>query len=524
MLDENLPTFHLKPSTDNPSTSILSLTQHGSDPSPEYLFRRADPTVQPASRNKYAAALCSAYAGADVVYAEVVVEPEWTQPSLSAAELRHHTASSCGSPAAAPAPVVPDCFTVQLYDPDQKVTLRTLTSTWTKSDSWEFEMPTQSFRMPSSSTLDREREDARTTSSPDGLAVPRVVFRWKRDGRLSKDMTCYLVGKNLGAGRKSKEPDITVALFKAGKESAVTIYEPNLQRVEVEDRKGLEVVLLLGAEVIRDLYLVPRQDVFNVSGGSGATAAAKVSGGRRNNSRPSPSPPAAMSGALGNVPTPQAPAAHAPAGPSPPPNATAGIEAETRRLQAMVAQEEEREREKREKAEQKRIKKMLEDEEKERRRREAEVAKETERLKKLYGVQGQDLPSSSSPPLPPRQTQQGPSGALYHPPQGPGAGWYGPGAPSPHLPPRPVSVGLPPHHAPGPFSSGTLNSWWRGPGGAAPPVQQQHNGTTQRSGSGGGGAGLGILNPAAARSGFSGSGREEERERKKVQKKRSMHW
>ena len=83
MLDENLPTFRLKPSSDSPSTSVVFLTQHGSDPSPEYLFRRADPATQPASRNKYAAALCSAYAGADVVYAEVLIEPEWTKPSLS---------------------------------------------------------------------------------------------------------------------------------------------------------------------------------------------------------------------------------------------------------------------------------------------------------------------------------------------------------------------------------------------------------------------------------------------------------
>lgn len=500
MLDENLPTFRLKPSSDTPSTSILFLTQHGSDPSPEYLFRRADPAILPSSRNKYAAALCSAYAGADVVYAEVLIEPEWTQPSLSAAEIR-----ASGGVAPPPVPVVPDSFTVQLYNPDQNVVFRMLSGSWGKSDSWEFEMPTHSFRLPSSSAIDRERENAR--ASPDGTAVgglaPRIVFRWKRDGRLSKDMTCYLVGKNMG-GKKSKEPDITVAMFQAGKDSSVTIYEPNLQRVEVEDRKGLEVVLLLGAEVIRDLYLVPRQDVFNVAPGG-------VAPGKRKNSRPSPGPLAAMSGALGNDPPPQA-VAHAarppPPGPLPPPNAIADIDAETRRLQAMVAQEE-REREKREKAEQKRIKKMLEEEDKGRQRREAEVAKETERLKKLYGVQGQELPAAS-PQLPPRHVQQ--QGALYPPPRGGGGGWYGPGAPPPHLPPRPVSVGPVPQQVAGP------NSFWRGTG--APPAG--HDGRTQRSGSGGGGAGLGILNPAAAASGFFGG--REEKEKKRVQKKRSMHW
>jgi hypothetical protein len=514
MLDENLPTFRLKASSDNPSTSIVFLTQYGSDPTPEYVFRRADPATQPASRNKYATALCSAYAGADVVYAEVVVEPEWTQPSLSAAEIR-----SAGGVAPGPVSVMPDSFALQLYDPDQSVTFKTLTSTWTKSDSWEFEMPTQSFRMPTSSALDREREgETRGGASPDGtvagaaLAVPRIVFRWKRDGRLSKDMTCYLVGRNLGGGKKSKEPDITVALFKAGKESSITIYEPNLQRVEVEDRKGLEVVLLLGAEVIRDLYLVPRQDIFNTSGGSGTA----VNGDRRKNSRPSPGPPAAMSGGLASVPSQQHPGAYAEPGASLPSNVTAGVDAETRRLQAMVAQEE-REREQRERAEQKRIKKMLEDEDKERRRREAEVAKETERLKKLYGVQGQELPSAS-PPLPPRrQSQQSSGGALLHPqpPQGMG-GWYGPGAPPPHIPPRPVSVGPVPQQGPGP-------SWWRGSGTAGPSQQQSTDGRTHRNDSAGSGPGLGIMNPAAASSGFFGGGRED-RERKKMQKKRSMHW
>ena len=43
--------------------------------------------------------------------------------------------------------------------------------------------------------------------------------------------------------KKSKEPDIAVALFAGLKE--ITIYEPNLYRVEMEDYKGLEVVLLL---------------------------------------------------------------------------------------------------------------------------------------------------------------------------------------------------------------------------------------------------------------------------------------
>lgn len=225
------------------------------------------------------------------------------------------------------------------------------------------------------------------------------------------------------------------------------------------------------------------------------------------------SPAVAMSGALGGAP----PVAGEDGRPAvtPPGNSAADIDAETRRLQAMVEREE-KERAKREKEEQKRIKRMLDEEERERQRREAEVAKETERLRKVYGVQGQDLPSSNaaSPPLPPR-----PQFGLHPPPAGP---YGGSGSVSPSLQPRPAS-------AQGPVMSGAgSNNWYLGQGPAPPfpgppPQQQQQNGRTGRTGSGGGSHGLGILNPAASVSQFFGGSRED-RERKKVQKKRSMHW
>jgi hypothetical protein len=503
MLDENLPTFRLRPSPDSPSSSILYLTQSGSDPSPEYILRRADPVTHPSARGRYAAALCSASSVAEVIYGEVLVEPTWTQPSLSAAELR-----STGGVSPPPVPTTPDGFDLMLYNPDYTVGVKMEVSTWTKSETWEFEMPSRSFRTPSASQLDREGERRESGAE---LGSPRVVFRWKRDGRLSKDMTCYLVGMNV-AGKKSKEPDITIAMCKAGKESAVTVYEPNLNRVEVEDRKGLEVVLLLSAEVIRDLYLMSRADVWNVGSGEGGrrkgsrthTTTPPVSGGGRTGTPPV----AAMSGALGGGP----PVGDSRPDVTTPGNSAAGIDAETRRLQAMVEREE-KERARREKEEQERIKRMLEEEDRERRRREAEVAKETERLRKMYGVQGQDLPSSGpSPPLPPR-----PQFGLHPSPAGP----YGGSS----LPPRPVS-------AQGPVMSGAgSNNWYLGQGpapafpGPPPPQQQQQqpNGRTGRTGSGGGSHGLGILNPAASVSQFFGGSREE-RERKKVQKKRSMHW
>lgn len=510
MLDENLPTFRLKPSSDNPHSSLYYFTQNGSDPAAEYLFRRADPAV-PASRNKYAIALCDPY-NAGVVYGEVMIEPQWSQPTLSAAEVRAQT--QAGAPPAAVMPLVPDMFTVQLYNPDQAVTVKMVTGSWGKSDTWEFDLPVQTFRTPTTSELDREQQD---TSPAAPELIPRVMFRWKKDSRLSKDMTCYMSGTRLGA-RKNKEPDITVALFKAARESVLTVYQPNLHRVEVEDRKGLELVMLLSSEVIKDLWVAPKPDVFNVQGGGGPTP----NGNKGKNSRPvGTSPPAAggvpaMSGALANAPPSQPPPSTAhnnPPGAGPASNPQ--IDAETRRLQAMLEREQ-RERDEAERAEQERIAKMIEDEEKERRRREAEIAQETERLRQMYGVEGQQLPSDR-PPLPPRA--QGPPGGLS--PQQQLSPWGYTGA-GPALPPRPVSAGpqQPGYQPPpppsqtlgqgqgqqgagsgGPFHSSTLNTLWKGAAG-----QLQH------------------LQQSSQQQGRPGGRRKSEEEKRKVQKKRSSHW
>ncbi|KAK3374999.1 hypothetical protein B0H63DRAFT_263424 [Podospora didyma] len=561
MLDENLPAFRYRPSADNPLASVLFFTQNGSDPAADYVLRRADPSL-PASRNRYAVALTDAY-NPDVIYGEVMVEPEWSMPTLSAAEVRAQAQNN--APLAVTA-VVPEAFTVQLYNPDQSVTVKMVAGGWNKTDSWEFEMPVQTFRLPSTSDIDREVQVA-----PADLA-PRIMFRWKKDGRLSKDMTCYMSGKSLG-GRKSKEPDITIALFKAGRESVLTVYQPNLQRVEVEDQKGLEIVLLLCAEVIKDLYISPKVDIFNVSGGGGPSPSALLSGGgrgknsRSNGGHSSPPPSAAMSGALSNIPPSHPPSAASPITsrpyPSLPtpaplvahahgavPNApnNSNIDAETRRLQAMVEREE-REREKREKAEQKRIKRMLEEEEKERLRQEAEVAKETERLRRKYGVEGQDLPSSfrplmnspstlapppPPPPLPPRQQvpQFAPPPTFPAPPphlqQQPHK--LGPWSGSPNLPPRPVSAGPGGSTQSGPFHCNTLNTLWGvaagGLSGSNPPppphmVQQQPpaaSGGRRRKGSGGA-----PFMPENAGSTVGGRYRDDD-DRRRVQKKRSSHW
>ncbi|KAI1464987.1 uncharacterized protein F4812DRAFT_462308 [Daldinia caldariorum] len=439
MLDENLPTFFFRLSN-NPLCKILYFSQNGSEPAPEYSLQKMNPDL-PQSRNKYAVALGDA-SFQDVILAEVLIEPEFQQPSLSAAEIRQQN----GVPPP-PVPLIPDGFTIQLYNPEQQVTVKGEKSTWTGKESWEFEMPQQSFRMPSVSKVDRQQNSPVASN-----LTPKIMFKWKRDSKFSKDMTCYMTGTSIG-GKKSKDPDITIALFKNGREPSVTIYEPNLQRVDLEDRKGLEVILLLGAEVIREIYLFPNRDSFNISG----------SANRRKNSRPTPTlstSPRLMTGAFVDLPPPKTTSPVIRQQPTPPSEFT--IDAETKRLQALV-QQEERDREKRDRAEQERIKRMLEEEEaKERQRREAEVAKETERLRRQFGIAGQDF--GPKPNLPPRQ--QG---------QGQGVGVAGPSRnnqlqPPVHPPMRPVSAEPRPHaHA----HSGGFGGWFHavGPTPGAPVPQ-----------------------------------------------------
>lgn len=518
MLDENLPTFRFQPSKDSPTNTLLYFSERGSDPTPAFLLRRPDPSA-PTSRNKYAVALADP-SFPDIIYAEVLVEPEWSRPPLSTAEARaqHHSSSQSTAPAT---PLVPDSVSLTLYDPDQTVVIRRVQSGWNRSETWEFEMPERTFKVPSASLLDRSQQ----TDTAEDPTVPKIMFRWKRDGRMSKDMTCYLVGKSVD-GKKSREPDITIALFSQGKIDAVTMYEPNMRRVELEDRKGLEVVLLLGAEVIRSLYLSPKSDVFNLSSSS---ASSSSSPGRRKNSRPpttSAAAPPVMSGATVAATIPPQGRPHSKSNP---------VDAETKRLQALVAEDEQRkakERERRDREEQERIRKMLHDEEeRERRRREEEVEKETERLRREYGVQGQILSSSSSPSaasgpppvLPPRH-QHAPSGG-------------GPASPQALAPPgawppaRPVSAG--------PYA---YAGWSPPPSGAAGPSTQQFAPppTQAQQAPGGGGAGgaggqqggpkkkieglVNTLTPYASEAAASVSGLLHRNDKKKVQKKRSVHF
>jgi hypothetical protein len=503
MLDENLPTFFIKPSSDNKLHSTIFLGQGGHDLKPEYTLRRPDPSL-PASKNCYAVALYDSY-NPEVLYAEVLVQPEWTQPTLSQTEIRANNGIS-----PPPVPVVPNSFAIQLYNPDQQVKVKQIAGSWNSSAYWEFEMPQNTFRIPSVSALDRSQSDPAASD-----VTPKVAFKWKRDSKLSKDITCVLAGKSTD-GKKSKEPDITVAMFQHGKE--LTVYEPNMHRVEVEDSKGLEVVLLLSAAVIKDVFFNASRELFNIS--SPPTSRKNSGGLAMANGRTNTISPVA-SGALpvpsSQIPPPQPPRHNAPT--------QAEIDSETARLLA-IAEAEEKERERAERREEKRIKKMLEAEEKERQRREAEVTKETERLRRQYGVN--PVPDNFTPPMPPRPN------ANYQPQQFPQYLSAPHSQPSPIQ--RPSSVPAPdPAAQSGPFNCSTLNSWWGGPSAAAPaqpPPNSRHRQTA---------SGPYLQAPAqgsASSSGFFGGGHWErddrrrllgmpvagEGERKKITKKRSVYF
>lgn len=492
MLDENLPTFFIKPSSDSPLSSTIYLSQHASELQPEYTLRRPDPSL-PDSKNCYAVALYDSY-NPEVLFAEVLVQPEWTQPTLSAAEVRAQN----GVPPP-PVPIVPNSFAIQLYNPDQQVTVRQIPGSWNSSAHWEFEMPQNTFRMPSASALDRSQSDPAASDT-----TPKISFKWKRDGKLSKDLSCTLSGKST-EGRKNKEPDITVAMFKGGKN--LTLYEPNMHRVDVEDAKGLEVVFLLSAAVIKDIYFNANREMFNISSPHTTTInsiwknSGAVIAGKSNASPP------IMSGA-GAAPRQNIPPSQIPPQQNfrpqqqqqsiPPTNARSQweIDAETARLKALV-EAEEKERAQAEQAEEERIKKMLKQEEKERKRRDAEVAKETERLRKQYGITGQDTRSqvSFTPPMPPRPQNQ----------QRPGAFTQFHSAPhsQPAPVPRPMST---PGIAPGATYYPQTDTWVSGPP-SGPPNQSPYL--------------QAPANGAASSSGFFGLGGRDT-SGKKIAKKRSV--
>ena len=363
--------FLLKPSSDKPKQiSTYLYSQYGSNFEPAYSLRHPDP-LQNDSRNRYAAAIYDSY-NPEILYAEVLLVPSWTSPNPTPEQLRQN-----GGIPPPPEPILPTELTIQLYNPDQQITIRQKKpgAFSTGSPTWEFEMPQQTFREPSLSALDRTQHDPAILEN-----TPKIGFKWKKDSKLSKDLACFLSGKSLnpdGTKKKSKEPDITVAIFKGLKE--VTLYEPNLQRVDIEDMKGFEVVLLLGAVVIRDVYFGNMRETFNITDG-------------RQLNQPS-SPPGFPR------PASTAPGRRDPRVPPTDARTQWEIDAETAALQKQALLEE-KERQQQEEADRRRIKHMLHEEDRERRKKQAQVDKETERLKRLYGHED----ASARPVLPPRHS------------------------------------------------------------------------------------------------------------------------
>jgi len=439
MLDENLPAFFYRKSPDGIAHHHgIFFSIRGSDPSPAYSLRHGDPAT---SRNCYAAGLFDCY-NPEVLYGEVLIKPEWSHPSLSQDEIRRN-----GGVPPPPMPILPTQFTVQLYNPDLQVTVTQKPGSWGGSASYEFSLPQLVFRTPSASTLDRTQDDPGAS-----LVTPKLNFVWRKESKLAKDLTAYMTGKSTDevVKKKHRDPDIIVGLFRSLRE--LTVYEPNLYRVELEDPKGLELVMLLSAAVIKDLYFSNDvNQVFNVSDpcrlaslpAAPASSPPPTANANRRETLPRlrTSPPVTAA-------TQRPPLAGVGAASAPDPRTQWELEAETARLRAQVEAEERemkkqeaarrRERERADEAETQRLRKMVEEEEREVRRRREEVDRETERLRKQYSLKPPSPVNNqqrhSAPSLPIHQQQHaGPS----RPPVAPTYGSNGMimSGGNPHVPP-----------------------------------------------------------------------------------------
>lgn len=358
-------------------------------------------------------------------------------------------------------------------------------------------MPQHTFRQPSSSTLDRTQIDPAIAD-----VTPKLRFGWRKDSKLSKDLACLLSGKTASITEtktKSKEPDITISIFKGLRE--MTLYEPNLYRVEMEDFKGLECVLLLGAVTIRDVFFTSIEKAFSIShdvkkpqktpqnapvapavqkpiqkpGPSTAAAASTLSNG--NKAQPQPQPqsqpqqPPAMSGALvaNNKPRPtgqgpERPRITIPQQNKPLPEAVpqpqSQSQSQPRPQQQQQPQQVRFSPGTKPDDDLRRQKKIQEANDKARRKRQVEIEKETKRLQKIYGREEEQVrksqqqrPAQPQPqPQPQPQRQRQPQRPTQHRPT-----QSHPSSSRPHLPPRP---------GPGPSSGPYLH---------APPSQAGPN-------------------------------------------------
>lgn len=207
----------------------------------------------------------------------------------------------------------------------------------------------------------------------------------------------------------------------------ITIYQSNLKRVEVEDLKGLEVVLLLSAMAIGDIWFLPTNQMFNlnppIKGGAGGT-----SRGRKNSFPLVVSPPA-VTVSVPQPPTTSPQLGRPPAGASFASRFQQQQEAHQRRHSTPPDGDVEYARRLHDEAvkkralaeqEQENIRRMIAEEEaRDRRMREEEIERETERLRRIYererqehmargarNAQPQRVSSQQRPPAPQRPQSQ----------------------------------------------------------------------------------------------------------------------
>ncbi|KAH8154001.1 uncharacterized protein LAJ45_01768 [Morchella importuna] len=387
-LDINLPTFHLAPRPREPFVTTLSYSSNGSSPQATYVK-----TISTEEQNAYNTTLHDAFVP-DILYASINARPE-IHPS---------SATSPGGTPADPKVLLPSEFAISLFNPDSTTILEHHHSAL-RGTYWEFSLPKTSFLPPTSSKLD-------AASAAAAIAhLPRATFRWRKEGGIMTrpQLRCSLVSPaNLpsipGTASASKkaganEPDIPIAMFLGLGEKKgigeITIIQSNLKRVEVEDLKGLEVVLLLSAMAIGDIWFQSTNQMFNLNppirGSANGTA-------RRKNSMPlaAATPTIAVS-----APEPRSPPTTSPQHGKPPPN-DASFAARFQQQQqshqrrhstpmdadaeySRRVQEEEKRKRRIAEKEQEEIRKMLaEEESRERRKREEDINRETERLKRIY--------------------------------------------------------------------------------------------------------------------------------------------
>lgn len=143
-----------------------------------------------------------------------------------------------------------------------------LKSSVLRGNYYEFTLPKRSFVTPSNAGIDAYYRPPETGDEE------RLTFRWRKEGgALSrKQLRCSLVSPgNLPNSKKKQgagEPDVTVAIFEGlgDKKGAgeLVMMEGGLKRVECEDIKGLEMVLVMGARIINDVYFCNTQRIFEM--------------------------------------------------------------------------------------------------------------------------------------------------------------------------------------------------------------------------------------------------------------------